>query len=115
MQAAGLPEALEVWCLGPLHCRRQAGEDGSDVTASLQAEDRAAIVKQVELDVAATADKLFVTVGFSPVCVEIAADERVVDRQERAADFLREGEIGLPAPFFLRRMLPVEKNAADAT
>ena len=50
----------------PLHQRRQRGEDGLDVAAGPQAEHRAAVVEQVELDIAAAANELLVAVGLAP-------------------------------------------------
>src|SRR5688572_23230425 len=99
--------------LWPLHCGRQAGEDGIDVAAGLQPEDRAAVVEQVELGIAAAAHKLLLAVDVGPGVVEVLADELVVDRKERAADILHEGEVGIPATLFIGRMLPVEESAAD--
>ena len=41
------------------------GQDGVDVAAGLQAEDGAAVVEQVELDVAAAADQLLLALGLA--------------------------------------------------
>ena len=62
----------------------------------LQAEHRAAVVEQVELDIAAAADELLLAVGVGPGRGEIAPHELGIDRQEGAADVLREGEVGVP-------------------
>jgi GMP synthase-like glutamine amidotransferase len=50
----------------PLHHGRHGAEDRFDIAAGLEAEGGAAVVEQVELDVAAAADQLLVAVGFGP-------------------------------------------------
>ena len=85
----------------PAYLRRQAGQDRGDIAAGLQAEDGAAIVKQVEFDIAATADELFVAVAVGPVLVEIGAHEMAVDDEEGAPDILGEVEVGIPAALVL--------------
>ena len=59
-----------------------------DVAAGLQPENRAAVVEQVELDVAAAADELLLAVGLGPRRREIAAHELGIDVEEGAADVL---------------------------
>ena len=51
----------------------------NDVAACLEAEGGAAVIEQVELDVATTLDKLFLAVGFAPRRFHVAADEVAVD------------------------------------
>ena len=76
----------------------------------LQAEDRAAVVEQVELDVAAAADELLVAVGFGPRRREVAPDELRIDVEEGEPDVAGEGEVGLP----VAAVEPVVEDAADA-
>ncbi len=94
----------------PLHQRRHRGEDRGDVAAGLQAEDRAAVVDQVELDIAPAADELFLALGFLPWREEIAPHQPRVDIEEGEADVAGEGEVGLP----VARVQPVVEDAADA-
>jgi hypothetical protein len=54
------------WDSRPLHHRRHRRQDRVDVAAGLQAEDRAAVVEQVELDIAAAPHQLLVAVGSPP-------------------------------------------------
>ena len=78
-------------CLsGPLHFWGEAGQDRVHVPAGLQPEDGAAIVEQVELDIAATADQLLLAISFGPVLIEILAHDVIVDERKGAADFLGE-------------------------
>src|SRR5690606_13062715 len=108
------PETLMLVPLRPLHLWREARQDRVDIAAGFQPENRAAVVEQVELYIAAAADQLLLAVGLSPVLVEVLADEVVVDDLEGAADVLREAEIGFPAALFLGRLQSVIKDAANA-
>ncbi len=62
--------------LWPLHLGRQAHQDRLDIAAGLQSEQRAAIVQQVELDVATPADQLVLAIRRSPARAHAAADDR---------------------------------------
>ena len=53
-----------------------------DVAAGLEPEGRAAVVEQVELDIAAAAHELLVALGVGPGRLEIAAHECGVDVEE---------------------------------
>src|SRR5690606_41659368 len=108
------PETLMSVPLRPLHLWRQARQDRVDIAAGFQPENRAAVIEQVELDVAAAADQLLLAVGLGPVLVEILPYEAVVDDLEGAADILREAEVGFPAALVLGRLKPVVEDAADA-
>ena len=94
----------------PFHLRRQRGQDRIDVAAGLQPEDGAAVVEQVEFDIAAAADQLLLAIGRRPRRVEIAPHQLGIDFQEGAADVLGEGEIGVP----VAAVVPVVEDAADA-
>src|SRR5215213_77625 len=94
----------------PLYLRRHRREDRIYIAAGLQPKNCAAVVEQVELDVAPAPDQLLLAVGGIPGQGEIAPDEFGIDLQEGAADVLREGEVGVP----VARVMPVVENAADA-
>src|SRR5437660_7618821 len=94
----------------PLHDRRHRGENCIDVAAGAQAEDGAAIIQEIEFDIAPAPYELFFTFGFGPGRCKIAPDEVRIDLGESAADILREGEIRLPVP----GIEPVVEDAADA-
>src|SRR6478609_1870975 len=96
--------------LRPLHFWRQRGQDRIDITAGLEAEDRAPVIEQIEFDIAAAADQLLLAILGAPRRSEIATHQRWIDLQEGAADVLREGKIGLP----IATVEPVIENAADA-
>src|SRR5688572_26664622 len=81
---------------GPFSQRRQRGEDRLDMAAGLQAEDGAAVVEEIELDVAAAADELLFAVGLGPRRHEIAAHQVRIDFFECLPHVAGEGEIGLP-------------------
>src|SRR6186713_226390 len=94
----------------PLYLRWHRREDGIHIAAGFQPEDGAAVVQQVELDIAATPDQLLLAVGGGPGEGKIAPDQFGIDLQEGAADVLREGEVGVP----VAGIMPVIKDAADA-
>src|SRR5690349_5393154 len=94
----------------PLYLWWHRREDRIDIAAGLQSEDGAAVVEQVELDIAAAPDQLLLAVGFRPGAGEIAPDDIGIDLQEGAADILREGEVGVP----VAAVVPVVEDAADA-
>src|SRR5205807_4566788 len=81
-----------------------------DVAAGLQPEQGAAVIEQVELDVAAAAHQLLLALRLRPARCPIAADELRVDAQEGSAHVLREGKIRVP----IAAIVPIVKNAADA-
>src|SRR4051812_35375629 len=66
----------------PFHLRRHGGEDGVDIAAGLEAKDGAAVVKQVEFDIAAAADQLLLAVFGCPWRIEIAPHQFGIDLQE---------------------------------
>ena len=63
----------------------------------LKAEHRAAVVEQIELDIAAAAHELLLAVGLAPGHGEIAPHDLGIDAQEGAADVLREGQAPRPS------------------
>jgi uncharacterized membrane protein YfcA len=102
--------ALIEHALRPFHFGRHRGQDGVDIAAGLQAEDGAAVIQQIEFDIAAAPDQLLVAIGLRPWCREIPPDQFRVDFQEGAADALREGKIGVP----VAGIMMVVEDAADA-
>src|SRR5690349_15365806 len=56
----------------PFHFGGHRGQDRVHVTAGLQAENGAAVVQQVELDITAAPDQLLLAVGIRPWRCEIA-------------------------------------------
>ena len=71
-------------------------QDRLSVAAGLQPKPRAAVVEQVELDVAAAAYELVLALRLGPGLRHAAAHDRRIDIEEGPADILGEGEIGLP-------------------
>src|SRR5690242_18153779 len=96
--------------LRPLHDRRHRRQDRLDITAGAQTENGAAVVEQVELDIAAAAHELFLALGLGPRRCKISLYQHRIDLAQRAADLLRKGEVGLP----IARVVPVVKDSADA-
>src|ERR1700722_8059063 len=84
----------EILSLRPANLGRQAHQDGLDIAAGLQAEQRATVVDQVELHVAAAADQLVLALRGRPGLRHVAADEAGIDLQERLPDIPDEAEIG---------------------
>src|SRR3990172_10536147 len=76
--------------------RRHRHQDGLDVAAGLEAEGRAAVVEQVELDIAAAPDELVAALLVGPGSVHVAAHQPGIDVEEGQADIAQEGEVGLP-------------------
>uniref|UniRef100_A0A0N4Z401 LigA n=1 Tax=Parastrongyloides trichosuri TaxID=131310 RepID=A0A0N4Z401_PARTI len=95
---------------GPLHHGRHGTEDGVDIAAGLKAEHGAAIVEQVELDVAAATDQLFLALRVGPGLVHPAGDDLRIDLEEGLADRLGEGEVLLP----VAAVVVVVEDAAGA-
>src|SRR5689334_23534204 len=78
----------------PFRMRRHRRQDRVDIAAGLQAENRAAVVEQIELDIAAAPDQLLLAIVGGPCRRKIAPDQFGIDLQERATDILGEGEVG---------------------
>ena len=80
-----------------------------DIAASAQAENGAAVIEQIELDIAAAAHELFLAFGIGPRQGAIPSHQFGIDVTKCAADILREREIGLP----IAAVEVVVKNSAD--
>src|SRR5688572_27685206 len=93
--------------IAPFGARRQGHEDRLGAAARLQAEERAAIVDQVELDVAAAPVGLEAALALAERQVFPSFEKRYVGLEEMVADRLRQVERGR-----LRQV--VEEDAADA-
>src|SRR4029079_10882845 len=96
--------------LGPHHQRRHGAQDRLDIAAGLEPEDGAAVVEQIELDIATAADELLIAVRLGPRRQHVAADDLRIDADKGAADALREGKVRLPVP----AIEIVVEDAADA-
>src|SRR5579884_1159215 len=92
------------------HPRRQRHQDRFGAAAGLQAEQRAAIVDQVELDVAAAAVELEFALGFAKLYIFPFFHNRQVRVEETVADRALEREAALEAA----GVEVVEEQAADA-
>src|SRR5216683_2545317 len=94
----------------PPNLGRQGHQDRLDIAAGHQAELGAAVVQQVELDVAAAPHQLVFALGFRPRLVHVPAHQLGIDREEGLADVAGEGEVaGEVAAVEI-----VVKDAADA-
>src|SRR5213592_5117571 len=108
--AAGHDKAIMTVQSWPLYLRWHRRENRIHIAAGFQPEDCAAVVQQIEFDIASAPDQLLLAIGGVPGEGEIAPDEFGIDFQEGAADVLREGEVGVP----VAGIVPVVENAADA-
>src|SRR5690606_11319638 len=86
-----------------------AHQDGFGAAAGLQAEQGAAIVDQVELDVAAAAVELEVALALAVGGVAAPFDDRQVRVEEAVADRAHVGEVAVEVAVQV-----VEEQAADA-
>src|SRR6185295_8941732 len=74
----------------------QRHQNRLDIAAGLQAEQRAAVVQQVEFDVAAAADQLMLALLRGPRPVHALAHDARIGGEHRAPDGLGEGEVLFP-------------------
>src|SRR6185437_10578475 len=102
--------AAPVLRLGPTHLGRQRHEDRFDMAAGLEAEERAAVIDEIELDIAAAADELKTPLLLGPALAHVAAHQRRIDAEKRLADIAGEGEIARP----IAAVEIVEENSAHA-
>src|SRR5215468_12581473 len=72
----------------PFHHWRHRGEDRIDIAAGAQPEHGAAVVEEVELDIASTPHQLLLAFRFAPGRRKIAPHEVGIDLQKGAADVL---------------------------
>src|ERR1700738_3207419 len=77
----------------PPRLGRQRHQDRLDIAAGHQAELGAAVVQQVELDVAATAHELVLAFGFGPRLVHVSAHQPGIDLEEGLAHTAGESEV----------------------
>src|SRR5262249_19440316 len=94
----------------PFHHRRHGGEDRVDISAGLEPEHGAAVVQQVELEVAAAPDHLLLAFGLAPRREKIAPPQFGIDFQDPPPPRRGKGKVTPPAP----AVEPVVKNTADA-
>src|SRR5436190_15697835 len=88
--------AADLPCSRPHGDRGQRHEDGLDIPAGLEAEDRAAVIEQVELDIAASPDELMAALVLGPSAVLALDHHGRVGGKESAADILGKGKVLLP-------------------
>ena len=81
----------------PGHLRRQAHQDGVDIPAGLQAKDRAAVMQQVEFDIAPAPHQLMGPLGLGPGLMHAVADDPRIGVEEGLPHIAGEGEIILDA------------------
>src|SRR6202034_76947 len=93
----------------PAHQRRERHEDRLGAVARLEAEERAAVVEEVELDVAPAPVELELSLALAVWGVSAAFDDRQVGGKEGIADAAQQLEAALEAA------IPqvVEEEAAD--
>src|SRR5262249_56562523 len=96
--------------VAPAHDRRQRHEDRLGAAVGLEAEDRPAIVDEVELDVPAAAPQLELALGLAPRLAAPSFDDGEIGRKERIARVAHERErlLDVVAPQV------VEEDPADA-
>src|ERR1043165_8051800 len=82
--------------LGPFDHGRHRRKDRLDIAAGLEAEDRASVVEQVELDIAATAHELLFAFRLAPRRRHVAPDQLRINVAEGAPNLLGESEIRVP-------------------
>src|SRR3954447_17333293 len=81
---------------GPFHFRRHRRQDRVDIAAGFQSEGGAAVIQQDKFDVAAAPYQLLLAVSRRPRRGKVVSHQFGIELQERAADILREGEVGVP-------------------
>ena len=96
--------------VNPSHQRRKTHQNGFGSATRFKTENRAAIVEEIELDIAAAAIKLILTLLLADTahsCVVVAMGTYA--SRKCVADLLNELEILVPVAFKV-----IEKKAADA-
>src|SRR6185369_12166815 len=96
--------------LWPRGFRRQRHQDRLDIAAGLQPEAGAAVVQQVELDIAPAPDQLMATLFRRPRPVHPLPNDGGIDLEKRLADTAAERKIALP----VAAVEIIEKDAAGA-
>src|ERR1700679_159784 len=101
---------------GPAGQRRHRGQNRGNVAAGLQAENRAAIIEQIELDVTPTAHQLLLTLGSAPRLFGVAPDDIAIGSKEALADVAHKGEVRVEGGIasVARAVEIVEEDAADS-
>src|SRR5271167_3537046 len=96
--------------LRPCRLGGQRHQDRLDIAAGLQAEYRPAVVKQIELDVATTADELMAPLLGRPGKPHPLPHDGRINRQEGFADRAKKGKVAFP----IAAVEVVKKNPAGA-
>src|SRR5665213_2532359 len=94
----------------PARFRRHRHEYGFRVPAGSQAELRAAIVQQIELHIAGTADELVFAFSFAPRFVHMPSYDLGIDLEKCESNLAGKREIGLP----ISRIVPVIEDSTHA-
>src|SRR5947207_6821927 len=106
-RARRVPAMASLW---PGRLRGQGHQDRLDIAAGLEAKAGAAVVKEIELDIAAAADQLVLPLRRGPRPVHALAHDRREHREKRVADRPDKREIALP----IAAVEIIEKDAAGA-
>src|SRR5437870_7098321 len=96
--------------LGPGRLRRQGHQDRLDIAAGAQPEPGAAVVEQVEFDIAAAAHQLMLPLLRRPGPVHPRPHDTREDREKGFPDGPDKGEVALP----ISAVEIIEKDPADA-
>src|SRR3954447_7007848 len=108
---SGAPTAPDRPRSRPTHLRRQAHQDRIHVAARLQAKQRAAVMDQVEFDIAAAADQLVFTVRCAPRLAHAAADDAWINVKKCLPHVANKAKIRL----YVATEVVVEEDAARST
>src|SRR5436305_10910415 len=95
LPAAEFPAASEV-LLGPRRFGGERHQDRLDIAAGLQTEGGAAVVEQVELDIAAAANELMTALLGRPGLPHTRPHDGRDNGEDGVADRSEEGEVALP-------------------
>src|SRR5579863_5616359 len=95
---------------GPRDLRRQRHQDRFDIAAGSETEPRAAVVKQVEFNIAPAANKLVAALFGGPGGVHPGPRDPRIDREKRLAHAPHKGKVAVP----VAAVEIVEKDPAGA-
>src|SRR5271166_5177282 len=100
--------------LRPARLGRHGRQNGGDVAAGLQAENRAPVIKQIELDVTAPADQLLLPLGRAPWGERVSPHDLGIDGDEALTDVAHEREVVVKSGIggVAGAVQPIEENAA---
>src|ERR1700749_4673564 len=101
--------------LSPAGQRRHRRQDRRYIATGLQAEDRAAIIDEIELDVTPTARQLLLALGRVPRLFGVAPYNVGIDRNEALANVAHKSEVFIERGIqsVARAVKIIEEDAAD--